>query len=97
MSCKLPSITSHVSEQAWRRSESWVVGNDNSAQVIDVLVKSGECSGEWEGSGEGEGEDVILEGEVEGVVTANIEGKSATSCPENAFVAGFSAYLIQSE
>ncbi|GJW01049.1 hypothetical protein Tco_1556300 [Tanacetum coccineum] len=35
---------------------------------------------------EGEGEDVILEGEVEGVVTTNIEGKSATSCPENALI-----------
>ncbi|GKG56545.1 hypothetical protein Tco_0579869, partial [Tanacetum coccineum] len=52
---------------------------------------SGECSGEWEGegSGEGEGEDVILKGEVEGLVTSNIVGKRATSCPENAFVCLF--------
>ncbi|GKG49044.1 hypothetical protein Tco_0513191, partial [Tanacetum coccineum] len=58
---------------------------------------SGECSGEWEGessgdgkgSGEGEDEDVILEGEVEGAATSNIVGKSATSCPEKAFVGLF--------
>ncbi|GJS83843.1 putative reverse transcriptase domain-containing protein [Tanacetum coccineum] len=47
-----------------------------------------ECS-----SGEWECEDVILEGEGEGSGTCSIVGKSAASCLENAFVAGFSAYL----
>ncbi|GKG60374.1 hypothetical protein Tco_0611975, partial [Tanacetum coccineum] len=72
-------------------------GCDGATVICSGVGESeGEGSGEWEGegsgegkgegSGEGEGEDVILEGEVEGAVTSNIVGKSATSCPEKAFV-----------
>ncbi|GKG53395.1 hypothetical protein Tco_0552663, partial [Tanacetum coccineum] len=39
-----------------------------------------------EGEGVGEGEDVILEGEAEGVGTANIFGNKAISCPEKPLV-----------